>query len=68
MMIQSDDDTFLIVKEASRPRYKRIWSDFKDFIGNGKALNLRLPSEDEVLRFVKHLSEEKGIFNNFIIS
>jgi len=45
-------------------RYKKVWNDFKDFMGDYMgdvgALELRPPSEEEILNFVCHL-RQKGM-------
>ena len=62
LTIQSDEVALQVIKEIPRPHYKKLWKDFKQFTGE-ESLNFRVPSEDEILNFVRHIRDDKGIFN-----
>ena len=62
LTIQSDEVALQAIKENTRPRYLKLWKDFKEFTGD-ESLDTRVPSEDEILNFVRHLRDDKGIFN-----
>ena len=62
LTIQADEVTLQAIKEITRPRYEKLWKDFKQFTGE-ESLNFWVPSEDEILNFVRHLRDDKGIFN-----
>ena len=62
LTIQSDEVALQAIKEITRPRYEKLWKDFKQFTGE-ESLNFRVPSEDEILNFVRHLCDDKSIFN-----
>ena len=62
LTIQSDEVALQAIKEITRPPYEKLWKDFKQFTGK-ESLDFRVPSEDEILNFVRHLYYDKGIFN-----
>ena len=62
LTIQSDEVALQAIKENTRPRYLKLWKDFKEFTGD-ESLDTRVPSEDEILNFVRHLRDDKSIFN-----
>ena len=62
LTIQSDEVTLQAIKKNTWPRYEKLWKDFKEFTGD-ESLDTRVPSEDEILNFVRHLRDDKGIFN-----
>ena len=68
LVIQDDSTALQSIKEPSRPRYAKIWTQFKDFSGAGDELHRRVPSEDEVLAFIRHLRHDKGRISNLQIS
>ena len=61
MLVQVDQLALESIKEKSRPRYEKIWGDFKGFVGPVKDWDVEVPTEDEVLRFVRWLRLEKGM-------
>ena len=66
LTIQSDEVALQAIKENTRPRYLKLWKDFKEFTGD-ESLDIRVPSEDEILNFVRHLRDDKGILIVFVI-
>ena len=58
--IQDDSTALESIKEPSRAKYAKVFDNFKNFTGAGDELNLRLPSEEEVLAFVNYLRKDKG--------
>ena len=60
LTIQSDEVALQAIKEITRPRYEKLWKDFKQYTGQ-ESLNNRVPSEDEILAFMRHLRDDKGI-------
>ena len=62
LTIQSDEVALQAIKENTRPCYLKLWKDFKEFTGD-ESLDIRVPSEDEILNFLRHLRDDKGIFN-----
>ena len=62
LTIQSDEVALQAIKEITRRCYKKLWKDFKQFTGE-ESLNFWVPSEDEILNFVRHLCGDKVIFN-----
>ena len=60
LTIQSDEVSLQAIKEITRPRYEKLWKDFKQYTGQ-ESLNNRVPSEDEILAFMRHLRDDKGM-------
>ena len=57
--ILSDEFAFETVAEASRGRYKKVWEEFKGFSSSSNDFERRMPSENELLEYFKHLRNEK---------
>ena len=58
--IKDDLTAFKSIKEKTRPRYKKTWVEFKDFIGAGEEFDSRSPTEEELSSYLRHLRQEKG--------
>ena len=58
--IKDDSTAFESIKEKTRPRYKKTWVEFKDFIGAGEEFDSRSPTEEELSSYLHHLRQEKG--------
>ena len=58
--IKDDLTAFESIKEKTRPRYKKTWVEFKDFIGAGEEFDSRSPTEEELSSYLRHLCQEKG--------
>ena len=58
--IKDDLTAFESIKEKTRPRYKKTWVEFKDFIGAGEEFDSRSPTEEELSSYLRHLRQEKG--------
>ena len=58
--IKNDLTAFESIKEKTRPRYKKTWVEFKDFIGAGDKFYCRSPTEEELSSYLCHLHQEKG--------
>jgi hypothetical protein len=48
------------IKDASRPKYVKAWKTFKDFVDVNDELERRMPSEEELLSYFRHVRTEKG--------
>ena len=57
--IMSLDAALLSIKEPSRSRYKKTWQEFQAFSSDSSEYTNRMPSEEELTSFFKHLREEK---------
>ena len=58
--ILSDDEAFASIKEASRPRYKKMWNKFRSYTGKAEEFELRHPDENELMDYFKVLRNEDG--------
>ena len=66
--IKDDLTAFESIKEKTRPRYKKTWVEFKDFIGAGEEFDSRSPTEEELSSYLQLLSlnyKFKGAVNFF---
>ena len=59
-VIQSDDTALAAIKETTRPRYFKLWKTFVDFTGSAEELNIRVPKEEEILKFLSYLRVDKN--------
>ena len=57
--ILSLDEALLTIKQESRNRYRKVWKGFLDFCPNEDQLLSRMPKEDELTAYFKHLRETK---------
>ena len=57
--VLEDSLAFESIKENSRPRYKKVWPDFKSFVGASRNWDESEPTEDEVMSWAKFLWNEK---------
>ena len=55
--IKDDLTAFESIKEKTRPRYKKTWVEFKDFIGAGEEFDSRSPTEEELSSYLCHLRQ-----------
>ena len=60
--IQSDEESYLSIKEPTREKYKKTWTDFKKWSSISDKLETRPLTEDEILRYICFLREEKGTY------
>ena len=67
LVIQDDVTAFEAIKETTRPRYEKLWAEFRDVTNLGEELNARVPNEEEILFFIRHLRYEKGMIFIFIM-
>ena len=58
-IIFPDSEALIQIKEGSRKNYLRAFNQLRDFIED--QLESRPPTEHELLKFVQHLREEKGM-------
>ena len=65
--IKDDLTAFKSIKEKTRPRYKKTWVEFKDFIGAGEEFNSRSPTEEELSSYLRHLRQVIFCYKNINI-
>ena len=58
--VKDDVSAFNSIKEKTRPRYIKIWNDFKLYTGAGDEFDSSPPTEEELSSFLLHLRQEKG--------
>ena len=58
-IIFPDSEALIQIKEGGRKKYLRAFNQLRDFIGD--QLESRPPTEHELLKFLRHLREEKGM-------
>ena len=52
-----DEEAFETIKETNRSRYKKVWNEFKAFLGEID-FDQSVPSEDDVLCWIKKMRTE----------
>ena len=57
--ILDDALAFESIKENSRRRYKKVWTDFKSLADQSRNWEENAPKEDEVMRDIKFLRNER---------
>ena len=68
-IIISDGEAMESIKETSRSRYKKTWDKFLNFLNKPDEIQNRVPTEMELMDFIKHLCNEDGndVVNNIIL-
>ena len=68
-IIISDGEAMESIKETSRSRYKKTWDKFFNFLNKPDEIQNRVPTEMELMDFIKHLCNEDGndFVNNIIL-
>ena len=56
-VILSNTEVLMQIKDKSRALYIRTFNMLREFVGD--QLETRSPSEEDIMRFIKHLREEK---------
>ena len=67
-VILSDGDAFESIKEKSRSRYKKTWNKFVMFNDKSGEIQYRVPSEIDLMNYMKNLRNEEGNILLFIFS
>ena len=57
--ILDDALAFESIKENSRQRYKKVWTDFKSLADQSRNWEENAPSEDELMRYLRFLRNER---------
>ena len=60
LLIHSDDMAMEAIKPANLLRYKQVWEKFKAFSLNTTDLEVETPTEEDVLRYMRHLRDDNG--------
>ena len=63
-IILSDVEALGSIKEKSRSRYKKTWEKFLTILDKLDEIQHRVPSEMELMDFMKHMRIEEG--NDFV--
>lgn len=64
--VYSDDIAIEAIKEPSRKRYLKLWSEFKDKASNSGDFDMRMPTEDELADYFRYLRIEKKMSSSTI--
>ena len=52
------NDAVAVVKEPSRKKYLKVWSEFKEWAVNSGDFEDRMPTEDEFADYFRHIRLE----------
>ena len=63
-VILSNTEVLMQIKDKSRALYIRIFNMLREFVGD--QLETRSTSEEEIMRFIKHLREEKEMASSTV--
>ena len=68
-VIISNEEAMESIKETSRSRYKKTWEKFLNFLNKPDEIQNCVPTEMELMDFIKHLCNEDGndFVNNIIL-
>ena len=67
-LIQMDEIALEFIKENTRPRYAKIWKEFINFTRSEEDLAIRVPLEDEILKFLRYLLGRTKVSFSFLFN
>ena len=63
-VIQDDITALLSIKEKTRPRYGKLWEEFKQF--SDKDFAEKVPAEDDILKYIRFLQEDRKLASSSV--
>ena len=63
-VIQDDITVLLSIKEKTRPRYGKLWEEFKQF--SDRDFAEKVPAEDDILKYIRFLREDRKLASSSV--